>query len=92
MIVQEPPTLVEASKPKVDPDFTQKQFLGTAKGKQLRLGTMTGTAIVGELVAFSDYSLLLRLKGGEELLLYKHAIAYIRHERAEKAGQRETTP
>ncbi len=49
-----------------------------SRGKQVRVGLLTGTALTGEVIATSRYNLVLKLKDGEQVLLYKHALAYLR--------------
>lgn len=44
------------------------------EGHAVKLVTLTGEAIVGQLVAFDTYSLVLQMEDGQEHLFFKHGL------------------
>ncbi len=66
------------AKPKPDPDFAEYRWYRKARGKQIKVGLMTGAALTGELVDTSRYNLIFKHKDGDDILVPKHAICYLR--------------
>jgi hypothetical protein len=46
-------------------------------GKKVSARLLDGSTVRGELMKASKYELLLKTEGGEEVVLFKHAVAYI---------------
>ena len=46
-------------------------------GKKVSARLLDGSTVRGELIRASKYELQLKTEGGEEVVLFKHAVAYI---------------
>ena len=46
-------------------------------GENVAVRLLDGSTVRGELEKVSKYELLLRTEGGQEVVLFKHAVAYI---------------
>jgi len=51
-------------------------FYARLRNKEVKIKTAAGNQIVGTLVAYSPYDLLIEIAGGEQIILPKHAIAF----------------
>lgn len=51
-------------------------FYARLRNKEVKIKTTSGNQIVGTLVAYSPYDLLIEIAGGEQIILPKHAIAF----------------
>jgi len=62
----------ETAKPK-----PQGNLVADFLGKKVSARLLDGSTVRGELVKASKYELQLKTEGGEEVVLFKHAVAYI---------------
>jgi RNA chaperone Hfq len=59
--------------------WTHEQFLSSLRGKRVwvTVGHDYDHTIMGEIIKFDKYSLLLRCENGKEVLVFKNAISAI---------------
>jgi len=65
--------VAEADQPAKRPSL---DFYARLRNKEVKVKTTSGNQIVGTLIAFSPYDLLIEIAGGEQIILPKHAIAF----------------
>jgi hypothetical protein len=68
--------LAESKKETAKPE-PQGSLVADFLGKKVSARLLDGSTVRGELVKASKYELLLKTEGGEEVVLFKHAVAYI---------------
>jgi hypothetical protein len=65
------------SKKETDKPEPHGSLVADFLGKKVSARLLDGSAVRGELIKASKYELLLKAEGGEEVVLFKHAVAYI---------------
>lgn len=67
----------EQPRPKMDPHRVQTKFLLSAKGKAIRLLFTHGASLDCTLLAADQFTALVRLDDGAQMLVYKSGLAGI---------------
>ncbi len=73
--------------PKTAQLASQNAFLAARIGTPLLVRLIDGKVITGELAAFDTYAVVISVKGGKDMLIYKHAIAYLTTPSAEEIAR-----
>ncbi len=73
--------------PKIAQLASQNAFLTARMGTPILVRLMDGEVITGELVTFNTYAIVVKVKGGKDTLIFKHAIAYLTTPSAEEKAQ-----
>ena len=60
-----------------DADDAETTWLHAARGKVVRVRLLEGKKLVGQLLAFDAYTLVLQGAAPVPLLVYKHSIEYL---------------
>ncbi len=73
--------------PKTAQLASQNAFLTTQVGTPVLVRLLDGKVVTGELVTFDIYAIVVKVKGGKDTLIFKHAVAYITTSSPEENAQ-----